>query len=259
MNVIGERFERSFVRESHANRIGFGTHRALRECQRFSRRFSFVLPVDLEQFFPSIDHQVLRRLLWRKIDCPATRRLIDGILDSGAGVLAAEYAMRWFPDDDLFSAARPRGLPIGNLTSQFWANVVLNPIDHFVKRELRATGYVRYVDDMLLFHDDLSILHDWKRRIEDRLARLRLTAHPGAHPRPVAEGISFLGFITFPDRRRLKSRKARHFHRKYRALREEARRGEIPWTAVTDSVRGWVNHAAHGNTWRLREAIFGKD
>lgn len=94
-------------------------------------------------------------------------------------------------------------------------------------------------------------------RIDDRLSRHRLTAHPGAHPRPVTEGVPFLGFITFPSHRRIKNRKARHFHRKYRRLRDEARRGEIPWETVTASVRGWVNHAAFGDTWRLREAILG--
>ena len=75
-------------------------------------------------------------------------------LGRGVGVLAEEYEMVWFPGDDLFAASQPRGLPIGNLTSQFWANCYLNPFDHFVERELRCRGYVRYVDDCLLFAND---------------------------------------------------------------------------------------------------------
>ncbi len=119
--------------------------------------------------------------------------------------------MVYFPDDDLFAALRSRGLPIGNLTSQFWANVYLNPFDHFVKRTLRCPGYVRYVDDMLFFAADTATLWTWKTTIQERLAALRLTIHPGAHPRPVTEGIPVLGFVVFPQRRRLKRRKGIYF------------------------------------------------
>ncbi len=73
-------------------------------------------------------------------------------------MLDNSYHIVYFPGDDLFAICRPRGLPIGNLTSQFWANVLLDPIDHFVKRELRCPGYVRYVDDLLLFsHDSITL------------------------------------------------------------------------------------------------------
>lgn len=101
-----------------------------------------MLQCDLRQFFPSIDHALLRDILARKIADPAVLWLVDRILASGVGVLAEEYEMAWFPGDALFAAARPRGLPIGNLTSQFWANCYLNPFDHFVKRELQCPAYL---------------------------------------------------------------------------------------------------------------------
>jgi len=91
--------------------------------------------------------------------------------------------MQWFFDsdgiggDDLFAVNRPRGLPIGNLTSQFWANVFLNGFDHFVKRELKCAGYVRYVDDFLLFGDDKKQLHQWRAQVIQWLAQLRLKLH----------------------------------------------------------------------------------
>ena len=115
--------------------------------------------------------------------------------------------MVYFPGDDLFAVYRPRGLPIGNLTSQFWANVYLNSFDHFVKRELRAQAYLRFVDDFLLFADDKATLWRWKAAVEARLAALRFTVHPRAEPRPVGEGIPFLGFVVYRERRRLKRRK----------------------------------------------------
>ncbi|HEX4965565.1 MAG TPA: reverse transcriptase domain-containing protein, partial [Thermoanaerobaculia bacterium] len=124
-NVIEPVFEQGFIADSYANRRGKGTHRALDRCQELSRRLPYVLQLDLRQFFPSIDHAVLRELLARRLSEPAVLSLIDRILKSGEGVLDDSYDMVYFPGDDLFAINRPRGLPIGNLTSQFWANVLL--------------------------------------------------------------------------------------------------------------------------------------
>lgn len=112
-NLIEPIFERSFIHDSYANRVGKGTHRALDRCQQYARRYRYVLQCDVRQFFPSLDHALLRAILWRKVADPEVRQLIDLILHGGAGVLADEYAMTYFAGDDLLSALRPRGLPIG--------------------------------------------------------------------------------------------------------------------------------------------------
>ncbi|NIU56800.1 MAG: RNA-dependent DNA polymerase [Phycisphaerae bacterium] len=254
-NVIEPLFERSFIHDSYANRVGKGTHRALDRCQYFARRYKYVLQCDLRQFFPSIDHAILKTLLACRINDPAVLWLIDCILASGEGVLHEVYDMVYFPGDDLFAANRPRGLPIGNLTSQFWANVYLNVFDHFVKRELGCQAYLRYVDDLLLFADEKTLLWEWKPSLEERLSYLRLTLHGGAHPRPVSEGIPFLGFIVFPRRRRLKRRKGIHFQRKYAYLMASHQQRKVPLSVVTASVQGWINHVRFGNTMGLRKAI----
>ncbi len=186
--------------------------------------------------------------------------LVERILESGIGVLAGEYEMAWFPGDDLFVALRPRGLPIGNLTSQFWANCYLNSFDHFVKRELRCCkqrgGYLRYVDDMVFFADDKRTLWVWREAAVERLSGLRLTIHPGAHPRPVTEGIPFLGFVVFPTHRRLKRRKGIAFQRRFKRLLAAYAAGDIPFERLNASVQGWINHVRFGDTWGLRRAIF---
>ena len=84
---------------------------------------------------------------------PDVMRLVETIVDSGRGVLDDEYRYVRFPGDDLLAICRPRGLPIGNLTSQFWSNCYLHPVDEFVKRELGCRAYLRYVDDLALFAD----------------------------------------------------------------------------------------------------------
>ena len=256
-NIIEPMFERRFIADSYANRVGKGTHRALDLCQEFARRYRYVLPLDIRRFFPSIDHAILRDTLARVIADPATMWLTDRILESGIGVLNDEYEMAWFPGDDLLAATRPRGLPIGNLTSQFWANCFLDPFDHFVKRELRCKGYLRYVDDSLFFADDKSTLWAWREAVVERLACTRLTIHERqAHPRPVTEGIPFLGFIVFPSGRQLKRRKGIAYRRRFKALLASYAAGEIPIEQVDASVRGWVNHARYGDTWGLRQALF---
>jgi len=254
-NLIEPLFERSFVADSYANREGRGTHRALDAAQRYARRFPYVLQLDIRQFFPSIDHAILRGILARKLQDEGVLWLIDQILASGADVLCDEYRMVYFPGDDLLAALRPRGLPIGKLTSQFWANCCLNPLDHFIKRELHCPAYVRYVDDLLLFADDKPMLHKWRRAVEARLATLRLTVHPGAHPRPVSEGIPFLGFVLHPNHRRLKRRKGVHFRRRLHGLLVAYDAGLVPPETVAASIEGWSNHVRYGNTVGLQRAV----
>ncbi len=254
-NLIQPILERSFISDSYANRLGKGTHRARDRCQQFARRYGYVLQCDVRQFFPSLDHAVLRDILWRKVADPAVRWLIDRILAGGADVLRHEYDMVYFPGDDLFAALRPRGLPIGNLTSQFWANVYLDPLDHFIKQQLSCPAYVRYVDDFLLFADDKQTLWRWKTAIVERLAQFRLMLHPQAQPRPVTEGIPFLGFTIFPQHRRLKRRKGVYYQRKLRRLLIAYQQRQLSFDQLTASVQGWVNHARYGNTVGLRRAL----
>jgi len=254
-NLIEPLFEKSFIFDSYANRVGKGTHRALDRAQEFSRRYPYTLQCDVVQFFPSIDHAILRGILQRKLRDEHVRWLMDRILESGEGVLSEAYEMVYFPGDDLFAAHRPRGLPIGNLTSQFWGNVYLDGFDHFVKRRLRCPAYLRYVDDFLLFGEDKAQLWGWKSAIEERLTPLRLTIHPGAQPRPVAEGFPFLGFVIYPHKRRLKRRKGIYYQRKLRRLIVAHAYGEIPIEQITASVQGWVNHVRYGNTVGLRKKI----
>jgi reverse transcriptase-like protein len=146
-NVIEPRFERLFIPDSYANRVGKGTHRAIDRLQSFARHYRFVLRADIVQHFASVDHAILLDILRRQISEPDVMRLIAAIVDSGRGVLDDEYRYVRFAGDDLLAVCRPRGLPIGNLTSQFWSNCYLHPFDQFVARELGCRAYLRYVDD----------------------------------------------------------------------------------------------------------------
>jgi len=256
--VIEPIWERRFIHDTYANRVGKGTHRALDRTQEYARRHRYVLQCDVRQFFPSIDHAILQNELARLIRDERALWLCSQILKSGEGVLSEEYEMAWFEGDDLFSAERPRGLPIGNLTSQFWANVYLNGFDHFVKRELKCPAYVRYVDDFLLFSDDSRILLGWRNAVIRYLADLRLTLHEeAAQVYPVSTGIPFLGFRVYPSHRRVKSRKVIHFRRKLRRLMVEYTHGGCALDTIHASIQGWVNHVRYADTWGLRKSVLG--
>ncbi len=250
-------YERRFISDSYANRVGKGTHRALDRFQDFARRYRYVLQGDIRQFFPAVDHALLLAILARVVDEPPVLWLVEQILAGGVGVLHEEYDMVYFPGDGPAAVLRPRGLPIGNLTSQFWANCYLNPFDHFVKRELRCLAYLRYVDDWALFANDKAQLWEWRAAVVERLAGLRLTIHAGAQPRPVTEGAPFSGFTVFPTYRRLKRRRGVAFQRRLRRLLAAQRAGQVSPARVTAAVQGWVNHARYGATWGLRRRLLG--
>ena len=255
-NVLEPIFEQKFIFDTYANRVGKGTHRALDRCTQYLRRFEYVLPLDVQKYFPSIDHAILEGILTQTIGDEKVMDLCRKIMESGRGVLDNEYEMVYFPGDDLLAAARPRGLPIGNLTSQFWANVYLNGLDHFIKRQLKCRGYIRYVDDMLLFSNEIKDLHRWREEVIAYLAGLRLTVHEdSAQPRPCAVGIPFLGFQVFRDYRRLKREKALYARRRLKVLAQRYSRGEIDREKLEASLRGWINHARYGDTWGLRRSI----
>ncbi len=258
-NLIEPLFERSFIFDSYANRIGKGTHRAIDRLQQFARRYRYVLRCDVVQFFPSVDHTLLKAELARYIHDDDTLWLCEQILRSGAGVLADEYDLVYFPGDDLFAIDRPRGLPIGNLTSQFWANCFLNSFDHFVKRELRCPAYLRFVDDFALFSDAKAELWDWKQASLERLAMWRLTIHETeAQVAPTASGIPWLGFVVYPDHRRVKARNVVKFSRRLRARWAEYITGQISFAEFDASVQGWINHVRYADTWGLRDYVLGQ-
>ncbi|MGC1377487.1 MAG: reverse transcriptase domain-containing protein [Anaerolineales bacterium] len=250
--VLEPVWEPRFVETSYANRVGKGTHRALDQTTQYARRYCWFLQCDVRQFFPSIDHAILRGEFTHYIADEDVLWLCDLILNSGVGVLKGEYEMVYFPGDGLFSACRPRGLPIGNLTSQFWANIYLNNFDHFVKRELKCPAYIRYVDDFLLFGDDLEQLYYWRGEIIRKMAALRLTIHEeSALVYPTQCGIPFLGFRIFPEYRRVKSRKVVSYRRRLR----RALAGSFSYTSLSASVRGWVNHVRYADTHGLTHAM----
>jgi retron-type reverse transcriptase len=262
-NVIMPILERTFIADSYANRIGFGTHRALRRFIEFTRSHRYILQCDIQKYFPSIDHEILKTILRRKIKCPETLWLIDTIIDHSN---AQEPVLEYFPGDDLLTPGQRRhGLPIGNLTSQFFANCYLNGFDHFVKEHLKVGQYLRYVDDFALFSDDDGFLTEAKQAIVSYLTTLRLRMHPVKSQLFATRiGANFVGFRVLPTgepwpqqiRIRVRNDNLRRSRHRLRALQTAYASGEISLTQLTQAIRSWIAHLEHGDTWHLRQDIF---
>ncbi|WNZ49187.1 RNA-directed DNA polymerase [Leptolyngbya boryana CZ1] len=256
-NVIVPIIERTFIADSYANRVGYGTHRALKRFTQFARSSRYILQCDLRKYFPNLDHEILKAILRQKIKCPDTLWLIDRIIDgSNPQGEEAEY----FPGDDLLSPLqRRKGLPIGNLTSQFFANVYLNGFDHFVKEQLRAKQYLRYVDDFALFSDDRAFLEDARDAIADYLTTLRLKLHPiKSQLFETRHGANFVGFRILPDRIRVCNSNLRRSRPRFRKLQQVYASGQISLADLVQRLQSWEAHLRHGDTYRLRQQIFSQ-
>lgn len=236
-NIIEPLYDRTFIHDSYACRAGKGTHRALFRAWDFMRRNRYILKCDVRRYFPSIDHTVLKALIREKVACPDTLWLADTIIDHGNEV----------------SETPGKGLPIGNLTSQFFANLYLNELDYFVKETLKARYYIRYMDDFIIFHDDKSFLHDYRARIRDFLAHLKLEYKAGkSEIFPVSNGFEFLGFFNRLDTVRVKKDGVKRYIQRLRELRWKYHHGMVSLEEIGESIRCWSAHAAYADSYRLR-------
>ena len=254
-NVIMPLLERTLIADTYANRPGYGTHRALQRFVHFARSHEYCLQCDIQKYFPSIDHEILKTILRRKIKCPDTLWLIDLIIDgSNEQIPVIEH----FPSDDLLTPIqRRRGLPIGNLTSQFFANLYLSPFDHFAKEKLKLRCYLRYVDDFAAFSDDYEQLADARLAMEEFLATLRLKMHPvKSQLFRTMHGANFVGFRILPDRIRVRNDNLRRARRRLKQLQQQYAAGDITLEPLIQRLQSWEAHLKHGDTYRLRQKVF---
>lgn len=195
MNVCHPYFDRVLIDDSYASRKGKGTHAALKRAAAFSRSQAWYLKLDVRKFFETIHHGILKRQLCRLFKEERLLKIFYDIIDS-------------------YENSPERGVPIGNLTSQYFANHFLSGLDHFIKETLLIPAYVRYMDDMVLWHDDKYQLQAALVAVED-FATSKL--HSELKP-PVlnstAHGLAFLGYRIYPHHIRLTQQsKLRFLHK----------------------------------------------
>jgi RNA-directed DNA polymerase len=257
MNLIEPTLDRSFIHDSYACRHGKGVHAAVERYQIWARRNAYALKMDVAKYFPSIDHDILKEKLRRRIKDKQALALLDRIIDTSPAV---KQAPSYFPCDDLLTPLeRRRGIPIGNLTSQLLANLYLDDLDHYVKQQLKVKAYLRYVDDMVVLDDDKGRLAEVRAAVRDRLAAERLLLHPRkAHISPTSDGLNLLGYLVFPNHRRLRNDNGHRFSRRLRGFARAYAAGHISLDDIKPSIQSWIGHAMHADTLRLRTRIISR-
>lgn len=245
-------FERTFHHDSYACRPGKGMHAGADRAQQFLRQVershgqAYVLKADISKYFNSIDHGVIKKLFRRRIGCPATLATLDEIIDSTAVI------------GDL----APKGLPIGNLTSQLAANVYLHELDDFVKHGLREKRYLRYMDDFCVMHHDKEHLHEVRTQIEHFLwDQLRLKTNHKTQVFPVSKatgrGLDFLGYKIWPHARRVRKDSVLRMRKKMKRMQRHYAQGRIELGEVRAVVASWVGHVSHADSENLRAELLG--
>ncbi|MCP4118427.1 MAG: RNA-dependent DNA polymerase [Desulfobacteraceae bacterium] len=238
--VLEPIFDRHYITGVYACRKGKGNHRAMSRAQAFTRKYDYFLKLDVHKFFDSIDHEILKGQLRRKIKDERFLHLTDRIID---------HSVPWTEPG--------KGLPIGNLTSQHFANYYLSGLDHFIKEHLRIPGYVRYMDDMVLFADEKDTLWQAGAEIKAYLNhRLGLRIKEGSLIlAPVLQGLSFLGFRIFPGVIRISRKGWRRFRRKTMGNMRRYEAGEMTEDALVRSTASLAGYLKYGDTRNLRASF----
>ncbi len=240
-HVLDPIIERSLIADTYACRRGKGTHAAVKRAQVFARRLPYALTCDIRAYFPSIDHATLKALLRRKLKDKALLSLLDHIIEH-----------------PIPGGVPSKGLPIGNLTSQYFANLYLGELDHFLKERLQIKGYIRYMDDCLVFSAEKSVLHETLATIrafvrETLWLDLKDTA---SRIMPVTQGVPFLGFRIFPGLIKLQRPNWVRFRRAVRKREAQYRHGLIDEETLARTVTCMLGHVRHANTLSARRQFF---
>ena len=243
-NIIEPFFEKQFIFDSYANRKGKGTLKAIQRFESFSNKISrnhtisaYAFKADIKHYFEDVNHPILINLIKRRIKDQRIIWLIEIILGN-------------YSNQD-------RSMPLGNLTSQFFANIYLHELDYFVKQQLKIKYYLRYVDDFVLLHNSPKELVQFKEKINFFLQdKLRLQLHPlKSKIMSLAGGIFFLGLRLFPHHRLLKKSNLRKFTKKYQQLSFQYLQKSMSYDHLYNFMEGWIAYAKIANTYKLRKNI----
>lgn len=258
-NRVAERFYRRFIHDSFACIPGKGVLAAVDRLGHFTRSASqnhslptFFLKVDVANFFVSIKKPILDALLAKHITEPWWMALCRVVLHhdptTNMVIRSPMALMRKVPPHKSLFNANGQGLPIGNLSSQFFANVYLDPLDQFAKHQLKAKQFVRYVDDAVMLGHDSAALYDASRHMDDFIGReLGLRLHPNkTQINRIERGINFLGYIVRPHARYVRRSTLDNAHKKIHDSRLDAAQLQ----ATANSYFGLMGHA---NAWRERK------
>ncbi len=254
VNVLQPIFEPRFIHDSYASRKCLGTLPALKRFTTFIRKVSrngkpvdnahnsnhvqgYAFKADIYHYFDTVDHKTLLCIIAKRVRDEGALWLVKTILHYDSGIPS-------------------KGMPLGNWTSQFFANIYLNELDQFVKHYLKAKYYARYVDDFIILHRSKETLRNYEAQIKNFLKTLKLDLHPDkCKITSLGRGTTFLGFRVFYHYMLVRQRNVRKINRRLRELLDlyESRLADAQ--DVLEILQGWNGYAMQGNTYKLRQRL----
>lgn len=255
INILQTIFEPRFIHDSYASRKGKGTLPAVKRFESFLRKASrngkptpenrnanavkcYALKADIYHYFETVDHEILLKIIGKYVKDDNVLWLIRRVLENHNSGIAG------------------KGMPLGNWTSQFFANVYLNELDQFVKHNLKTKFYIRYVDDFVILHTSKAILQKHETLIHAFLKTLKLELHPGkCKIIPLARGISLLGYRVFYHYKLVRRKNLRKIMEKLQILAESFKKGAVEYWDILEVLQGWNAYAKHANTYNLRKRL----
>lgn len=243
--VLQEVYMPIFINSSYACLVERGTHKAVNKLQHNMKYVQWkygdgwVLKMDVSKFFYSINREILKKILRKKIKDDKFLRLLDKIIDSS-------------PEGE-------KGIPLGNVTSQDFANIYLNEVDQYAMRYLGLKYYVRYMDDIIIVIPTKEEAQKAKENITAYLNdRLDLQINNKTKIFPIDQGVNAYGFKIFTTHKLIRNSSKAAMKRRIKAMDRKVQSGEISEKEVQQSVNSWLGHARHSNSYNLSKKIFSK-
>ena len=229
MNIVEPIWKKTLIRDTYSAIKNRGIHDGVKRIKKFLKdkeNTKYCLKLDVKKFYPSINHDVLKQIIRRKIKCKDTLSLLNNIINSADGI------------------------PIGNYLSQYFGNLYLDPLDHFMKENKRVKYYTRYCDDIVIFHKDKKHLHELKFDIFNFFDVLKIKPKENYQIFPVANGVDFLGYVFTHDKTKIRKSIKLDFQRKVKNIKRHWQK--MPYTKIlntTMSYYGWFQYADADNLW----------
>lgn len=244
-------FEPTFISHSFSCRKGKGTHKGVIALQKMSLKVSknntricWSLKCDVKKFFASVNQKILFEIISKKIGDKDFLDLLWKIIDG-------------FYSDRTVDMDNKKGIPIGNLTSQFFSNIYMNELDQFIKHKLKVKHYLRYADDFVILSQDKEYLEHLIPPIREFLKDdLDLELHPDKIIfRKLSSGIDFLGYIIFPFHILPRTKTKRRMLRKIRRKVKEVKLGKITEDKMNETVQSYLGYISHTNSFKFKKQL----
>ena len=255
MNIVEPYIDKRMIHHSYACRQGKGVHKAIDYYQKQANRFAYVLKLDIRLYFQSIDHEILKSFITKIFKDKKLLALLNHIIDSAQHPRPSRFH---FLGDDIFAPLeRNHGIPIGNLTSQVFANLYLDQIDHWLQDNKKVGASFRYMDDITILADNKQDLWDVKNELNNNLSKIRLKLHTNkVELRPTRNKIDLLGYQVSRNKRWLRNDNGYRAVARFKKLSYDFSKYKINFSEINPRVQSWLGHAKHAQTYGLRKVIF---